>query len=474
MSDDPVRLSATAAVAELRAGTVSPTELLDAALDRIEAVEPAINALPTRCEARAREAIARLPPPARTGPGHLAGLPIAIKDVTPVAGVRTTYGSQLYADHVPDRSGALVERLEHNGAVVIAKSNTPELGAGANTFNDVFGATHNPWDTTRTAGGSSGGSAAALAAGEVWLAHGSDLGGSLRTPAAFCGVVGLRPSPGRVVRGPEGELFGDAGVHGPMGRTVADAALFLDAMVGRDVRDPLSLDAPATSFAEAVRTAEPPARIAFTPDLRGFTPVDAEVAAVCERAARSLEGLGTVVEPACPDLTDLYSVYHALRGRVYADLGQTLSHADREVVKEEIRWNIDVGERASGAELAAARAGRARLYREVVAFLSQYEVLAFPAAVVPAPPVTTRFLEELDGHRFSTYIDWVQITFLSTVVACPTVVVPAGLTQSGLPVGLQLLGPPRGEAAVLAAAALVEQQVGLPVSLPIEPRAGRH
>lgn len=431
MSDDLLRLTATQAVAELRAGTISPTELLDATMARIAAVEPDVNALPTRCEARARETILRLP--ADTGPGWLAGLPIAIKDITTVAGVRTTYGSMLHADFVPAYSGLSVERLEANGAVVVAKSNTPEFGTGASTFNDVFGATRNPWDTSRGVGGSSGGAAAALATGEVWLAHGSDVGGSLRTPAALCGVVGLRPSPGRVARGPDGDVFDDAGVEGPMGRTVADTALLLDAMVGRDVRDPLSLDPPTTPFVEAVRTARPPSRVAFSPDLAGFTPVDAEVAAICERAVRSLEALGTEVELTCPDLTGLYDVFHAMRGQVYAGRGQQLDAADRDVVMPEIRWNVEVGERASGTDLATARSSRARLYHDVVAFLTQRTVLAFPGAIVPAPPVTTRYLEELDGHRFPTYIDWVQVTFLSTVVACPAIVVPPGSPTPGCP-----------------------------------------
>lgn len=467
MDDELFRLTATQAVAELRAGTVSPAEMLDASLARIAAVEPAVNALPTRCEARARESLQRLPPD--TGPAWLAGLPIAIKDLTPVAGVRTTQGSMLHADAVPAHSGLAVERLEANGAVVVAKSNTPEFGAGASTFNEVFGVTRNPWDTSRGVGGSSGGAAAALATGEVWLAQGSDLGGSLRTPAAMCGIVGLRPSPGRVARGPDGDVFDDAGVEGPMGRTVADTALLLDAMVGRDIRDPLSLDAPTTSFVEAVRTAQPPTRVAFSPDLGGFTPVDAEVAAICERAVRSLEALGTEVAPGCPDLTGLHDVFHAMRGQVYAGLGRRLSPADRDVIKPEIRWNVEFGERADGVELAAARATRARLYHDVVAFLTDHAVLAFPGAVVPAPPATTRYLEELDGHRFPTYIDWVQVTFLSTVVSCPAIVVPAGFTRTGLPVGLQLLGPPRGEATVLAVAALIEQQLGLE-ELPIDPR----
>ena len=470
MNHELFRLTAIEVVDLLRPGEVTPTEVLEASLARIAAVEPEVNALPVVCEQRARQAIAHLDTESVDRATGLAGLPIAIKDLAPVAGIRTTSGSTLFADHVPERSDLLVERLEGNGAIVVAKSNTPEFGAGANTFNAVYGETLNPWDTARTAGGSSGGAAAALASGEVWLAQGSDLGGSLRTPAAFCGVVGLRPSPGRVARGPEGQSFDDGGVQGPMARNVADAALFLDAMVGRDPRDPLSLDRPEVPFLEAVRRAEAPARVAFSPDLDGFAPVDAEVAAICERAIRSLEPLGTEVVPACPDLTGLYEAYHALRGQVFADLGQRLDAAARQVVKPEIRANIEQGEQMTGAELARARASRARLYQEVVGFLTGHTILACPGAVVAPPPVEVRYLDELNGHRFETYIDWVKVTFLATTVSCPALVLPAGFTRDGLPVGLQLIGPPRGEATVLAVGAVLEQQLGLDARVPVEPR----
>jgi amidase len=262
-------------------------------------------------------------------------------------------------------------------------------------------------------------------------------------------------------------------VEGPMGRTVADVALFLDAMVGFDPRDPISIEAPTVSFSEAVHRAEPPARIAFTPDLDGFTPVDTEVAGICEGAAHTLEALGTEVVHACPGLSDLYSTYHALRGMSYADLGQQLGAAERDTVKSEIRENVEFGERATGRELAGYRASRARLFRDVTGFLREWTVLAFPGAIVPPPPVRTRYLTELNGQRFPTYIDWVKVTFLSTVVACPAIVVPAGFTSRGLPVGLQLLGPPRGEATLLAIAALIEQQLGSTHAVPIDPRRNR-
>ena len=296
MPDDLTSLSARAAVAALRAGEVSPREMVEAALRRIEAVDGPLNALPTLC---AERALAHADTADRQS--ALAGLPIAVKDLTDVAGVRTTYGSPIYADNVPERSDILVERLEERGAVVLAKSNTPEFGAGGQTFNEVFGPTRNPWDTSRTCGGSSGGSAVALASRQVWLATGSDLGGSLRTPASFCSVVGLRPSPGRVARGPAEPPFDTLTVEGPMARDVADAALMLDAMGGPHPEDPLALPAPPEPFLSAALSPELPARIAWSDDL-GITPLEPEVRAVCRAAVERLAAAGVEVVEAHPDL----------------------------------------------------------------------------------------------------------------------------------------------------------------------------
>ena len=269
-----IALTAREAVRLLRNGALAPLELIDAALERVAVTDGSLNALPTLCPERARERARRLmaDPPDAPGPGWLAGLPIVVKDLEDVAGVRTTYGSPIYADHVPGRSSLVVERLEANGAIVLAKSNTPEFGAGANTFNEVFGETRNPWNAALTCGGSSGGSAAALATGQTWLATGSDLGGSLRTPASFCSVVGLRPSPGRVATGPRELPFDTLSVAGPMARTVADVALMLDAMAGRHPADPLSLTEPAEPFTIAAASRRAPRRVAFSPDL-GISPV---------------------------------------------------------------------------------------------------------------------------------------------------------------------------------------------------------
>src|SRR5882724_3550341 len=266
-TDELVRLTACAAVELLKRGEVSPLDLVEAALARIAAANPSVNAMVTLAPERAREQARRLmaqkPKPADER-GWLAGLPFAVKDLSDLAGVRTTYGSPIFADNVPVRSDVMVERLEANGGIPLGKSNTPEFGAGANTFNPVFGDTLNPWNTALNAGGSSGGAAAALATGEVWLATGSDLGGSLRTPASFCSVVGLRPSPGRVAAGPGDLRFGTLSVDGPMARSVEDAGLMLDAMVGWHVEDPISLPAPAESFRAAAAARLAPRRVAFS------------------------------------------------------------------------------------------------------------------------------------------------------------------------------------------------------------------
>ncbi|HET6223526.1 MAG TPA: amidase family protein, partial [Dongiaceae bacterium] len=315
MTPDLIRLTAQEAVRLLRARQVSPLELIDAALARIAATDHALNALPTLCAERARDHARRLladEADAASAPGWLAGLPIAVKDLNDVAGVRTTYGSPIYAEHVPARSDIMIERLEANGALVLGKSNTPEFGAGANTFNPVFGETRNPWNTALTCGGSSGGSAVALATGQVWLATGSDLGGSLRTPASFCSVVGLRPSPGRVPHGPEARPFDTLSVDGPMGRTVGDVALMLDAMVARHPEDPLSLELPPALFQIAAAERRRPRRVAFSADL-GIGPVDAEVRQLCAAAAQRFGEAGVAVEEACPDFSDAVDCFGVLR-----------------------------------------------------------------------------------------------------------------------------------------------------------------
>jgi len=461
-------LSATAAVTALRAGEVHPRELVEASLRRIELVDPDLNALPTVCAERALDAAALVPADA-----PLAGLPFAVKDLTDVAGVRTTYGSPIFADHVPDRSNILVERLERRGGIVVAKSNTPEFGAGGNTFNEVFGDTRNPWDTSRTCGGSSGGSAAALASGQVWLATGSDLGGSLRTPAGFCGVVGLRPCPGRVARGPEQLPFDTLSVEGPMGRTVADAALMLDAMAGSHPLDPLSLEAPSRPFAEAAAEPALPSRVAFSPDL-GITPVAPEVREACELAVRQLAGAGVEVELVHPDLADAPEAFQVLRAAGFvAGLGPLLE-THRDQLKPDVIWNIERGLRLDAERVGWAERARGQIQQRLAAFLEQHQLLLCPSACVAPFDVAVRWLREIDGVQLDDYVEWLRITSSITLSACPVVAMPCGLTVDGLPVGLQFVGRPHGEWALLRAAAAAEQVFGMAGRVPLVPavRAG--
>ncbi|HSD01830.1 MAG TPA: amidase family protein [Gaiellales bacterium] len=455
MSADLTSLSARDAVAALRAREASPRELVEAALRRIEECDGPLNALPTVCAERALERADAI-----DGQLALAGLPIAVKDLNDVAGVRTTYGSSISADHVPERSDIMVERLEERGAIVLAKSNTPEFGAGANTFNEVFGSTRNPWDTNRTCGGSSGGSAVALATRQVWLATGSDLGGSLRTPASFCSVVGLRPSPGRVARGPAERPFDTLSVEGPMARDVADCALMLDAMAGPHPEDPLTLPAPDGSFLQAALAPELPGRIAWSDDL-GVTPVEREVLAVCRAAVERLAAAGVAVAEAHPDLGTAPDVFGALRAAGYvAHLGP-LHETDRDRLKPEIVWNVEVGLAQPPERLGWAERERGRIIHEAAAFLREHTLLACPAACVLPFPVEDRWVAEVEGVRFENYVEALRITSALTLTACPVMAVPCGFTATGLPVGIQLTAPHHGEAALLRAAAAIEAVLGV-------------
>ena len=465
MTMDLIRLSARSVRDLLKDRQVSPLELLDALEHRISEVDGAVNALPTLCFERARQRARE-----RDFSGlPLAGIPVAIKDLLPVSGVRTTFGSMAYRDHIPEASDLLVERIEAAGGLVYAKSNTPEFGAGANTFNDVFGFTRNPWNTALSAAGSSGGSAVALATGMAWLATGSDLGGSLRNPASFCSIVGLRPSQGRIASDPGETAFNRLSMEGPMARNVNDAAMLLDVMAGYDRRDPMSLDDPVESFEEAAISENVPPRIAFSPDL-GVTPVDPEVAEICERAALRFEELGAHVEKAQPDFSGLQDVFQVHRALSFAtSLGPELE-ANRDTFKPEIVWNVEKGLALTGQDIMNAMVERSEIYRRANTFFSDFDLILTPATVVPPYPVEQRFVQRVGDHEFSNYIEWCSIAYAFTVLGAPALSVPCGFTQSGLPVGLQIAAPVREEARLLAAASALENLLRLSGALPIDPR----
>ena len=464
-----VRATACAIVDKLNAGEVTPLDLLDAMESRIAEVDGKVNALPTRCFDRARAHAKALMTKPKGERGLLAGLPVPIKDLTDVEGVLTTQGSPIYRDHIPDHSDLLVEHLESNGGVVYAKSNTPEFGAGANTFNEVFGATRNPWDTSRSAAGSSGGAAVALATGMAWLAHGSDMGGSLRNPASFCGVVGLRPSIGRVAHSPHFKIDRNLGVQGPMARNVEDLALLLDAMSGEHPADPLSLPKLPASFLSAARSGNKPKRIAYSPDL-GITPVDPEVAAITRKAAQRFAELGVIVEDAHPDLREAHECFHVLRAFDFAISKAELLRGKRDLLKPEVIWNIEEGLKLTVEQLARAEAQRIAMTNRTLEFFETYDLLLAPATIVPPFPVENRYVAECAGKKFDNYVEWLGIVYAITLVCCPALSLPCGFTASGLPVGLQMVAAPRGEAQLLAGARLLEDILGVRGTTPIDPR----
>lgn len=442
----------------IRQKKVSPVEVVRAVLDRIERVNPKLNAYCTvvaeRALKAARHAESAVMKKKALGPLH--GVPVSIKDLVPTAGIRTTWGSKIYEHHVPDEDGLVVERLKAAGAIVIGKTNTPEFGAGANTYNAVFGPTRNPWNPALTCGGSSGGAAVALATGMGPLAQGSDLGGSLRIPAAFCGVVGFRTTPGLVPVYPSQLGWDTYSVQGPMARTVADTALMLAAISGPDERVPISFPADTREFIRAVNTPSVKGlRVAWSPDL-GIAPVERQVKQVAETAAKVFARLGARVEDGHADFSTVQEIIRVSRGLRMAAL-----HADklakwREVMNPNLVWNIEQGLKLSAEDVGRAETLRTELWGRVRTFFSRYDLVLTPTVAVLPFPVEIPYPKEVNGRPMANYIEWVLPTYAFTVVGLPAISVPAGWTADGLPVGLQIVGRWRGEASVLRAAAAFE------------------
>jgi amidase len=461
-TDDLCTRPATELAALVRGREVSARELMDAHLDRIERLNPALNAIVTLdadgARAAADAADARLAAGESLGPLH--GLPIAHKDTHATGGMRTTWGSPLHADTVPARDELVVARLKAAGAIRVGKTNVPEFAAGSHTFNTLFGATHNPYRHGLSAGGSSGGAAAALAAGLVPLAEGNDTGGSLRNPAAFCNVVGLRPTPGRVPSHPVSLAWSQLTVQGPMGRTVGDVALVLSVLAGADPRAPLSLTDDPAGFAAPLPTELPGLRVAWAPDLGGRMPVDPVITATLEASLGVFTDLGAAVEEDCPDLTDADEVFSVLRAwqfeTNYGDLVRT--HPDQ--VKETIRWNAARGAELTGADVGRAEVAHTRLYERVVEFFQRYDVLLAPTAQVLPFPVEQEYPTEVAGVPMEDYLGWMRSCTLISATGCPALSVPGGFTPDGLPVGLQIVGAPRADRRVLEVGHAFEQATG--------------
>ena len=465
---DLTYMTACDVVAQLKSGAVSPLELLDVLEGRIAEVNPAINALPTLCFDRARAHAKALMAKPISERGILAGLPLPIKDLIDVQGVRSTQGSPIFANKIAAESDILVRHLEVEGGIIYGMSNTPEFGAGAHTFNELFGVTRNPWNLKLSSAGSSGGAAAALASGMAWVAHGSDMGGSLRNPASFCGVVGMRPSPGRVASSVNGKIDGTLGVEGPMARNVSDLALLFDAMVGAEAGDPLSMPR-EENYSYAIAKGWKPKRVAISRDL-GITPVDPEAAGVVMAAGAKLQAAGVIVEEAHPDLSEMMNCFQTLRALSFAVGMRQLLIDHRNLLKPEVIWNIEKGLALSVDEIAKAEVQRGALFHRMGKFLSEFDLLLCPATIVQPFPVEQRYPTHCNGVEFETYVDWLLIVTVATMCACPAISIPCGFTKSKLPVGLQIIAPNRGEAKLLAGAKFVEDVLGIGVITPIEPR----
>ncbi|PXY22561.1 amidase [Prauserella muralis] len=462
MREDVCLLTAVDQAAAVRSGELSAVELVRAHLERIDRLNPAVNAIVTltaeRALAEAKAADERVARGERPGPLH--GLPVAHKDLHLTAGIRTTFGSPVFADHVPGHDDLVVERLRAAGAITIGKTNTPEFGAGSHTFNPVFGVTRNPYDRTRTAGGSSGGAAAALACCLQPIADGSDMGGSLRNPASFCNVVGLRPSPGRVPSWPSPLGFSRLGVQGPMARTVEDTALALSVLAGPDDRSPIALGEPGSTFRPPLGRDLTGLRVAWSPDLGGRVAVEPEVLEVLTPAVKVFEDLGCAVAEDCPDFTGADEVFRTLRAWQFAHAHGALVDTRPEEVKPSLRHNVEQGRALSGSDVARAEALATELYHRIREFFTRYDVLLLPVCQVLPFDVSLEYPRVVAGVEQPDYLGWMGACYLVSAAGTPALSVPAGFTASGLPVGLQIVGPHRADLRVLQAGHAFEQATG--------------
>ena len=445
----------------IRTKKLSAREALAAHLTQIERVDPKVNAIVTLVPDLALAAAGKADEmQARGGTlGPLHGLPVAHKDLMETRGIRTTFGSPLYRDNVPSEDDIVVERMGRAGAITIGKTNTPEFGSGSQTFNTIFGPTRNPYDLTKTCGGSSGGAAVALACGLVPVASGSDTGGSLRNPAAFCNVVGFRPSPGRVPNPKAAFAWWRLSTAGCLGRSVADLALGLSAVAGPDSRSPLSINEPGERFARPLDRRFKGVRVAWFTDLGGV-PFDPRVRAVVDAHRRTFESLGCIVEQAEPDFAPAEVAFRVLRAWNTANSYGERFRARPDAFKDTLAGEIEEGLRLTGTEVARAQTAQGQLWRRFQAFLEKYEYFVLPTTQLPAFDVETPYPKQIAGVTFDSYIDWMKSCWYISATGNPAASVPAGFTPEGLPVGVQIVGRATQDFSVLQLAHAFEQATG--------------
>jgi amidase len=454
-------MSAVEMAGLIRAKKLSAREALDAHLKQIERVNPKVNAIVTLVPEMAAEAAAKADETQARGEnlGPLHGLPVAHKDLMETRGIRTTFGSPLYKDYVPTEDDLIVERIRRAGAITIGKTNTPEFGAGSQTFNKVFGATRNPYDLTKTCGGSSGGAAVALACGLVPVADGSDTGGSLRNPAAFCNVVGFRPSIGRVPNPKAAFAWSTLSTSGCLGRSVADLAFVLSTIAGPDSRAPLSIHEPGERFARPLGRSFKGVRVAWFKDLGG-APFDARVRAVVDSHRRTFESLGCIVEQAEPDFAPAEISFRVLRAWNSANTYGARLREHPEAFKDTLKGEIEEGLRLTGMEIAHAETAHGELWRRFQAFLEKYEYFVLPTTQLPPFDINTPYPTEIAGVKFDSYIDWMKSCWYISATGNPAASVPGGFTPEGLPVGVQIVGRNQEDFSVLQMAHAFEQATG--------------
>jgi len=445
----------------IRAKKLSAREALTAHLTQIERVNPKVNAIVTLVPELASAAAAKADEMQARGEmlGPLHGLPVAHKDLLDTRGIRTTYGSPLYKDYVPAEDDIVVERMRRAGAITIGKTNTPEFGAGSQTFNTVFGATHNPYDLTKTCGGSSGGAAVALACGLVPVASGSDTGGSLRNPAAFCNVVGFRPSPGRVPNPKAAFGWWTLSTSGCLGRSVADLAFALSTIAGPDARAPLSINEPGERLVRPLNRSFKGVRVAWYKDLGGV-PFDPRVRTVVDAHRKTFESLGCIVDQAEPDFAPAEVAFRVLRAWNTANSYGERLRAHPEAFKDTLTGEIEEGRRLTGTDVARAEAAHGQIWRRFQAFLEKYEYFVLPTTQLPPFDVNTPYPTEIAGVKFDSYIDWMKSCWYISATGNPAASVPAGFTPEGLPVGVQIVGRFKEDFSVLQLAHAFEQATG--------------
>jgi amidase len=469
LSDSSICFMSAVEMARLiRAKKLSAREALAAHLKQIERVNPQVNAIVTLVPELATEAAAQADEmqARRQALGPLHGLPVAHKDLLETRGIRTTFGSPLYRDYIPAEDDIVVERMRRAGAIIVGKTNTPEFGAGSQTFNTVFGATRNPYDVTKTCGGSSGGAAVALACGLVPVATGSDTGGSLRNPAAFCNVVGFRPSIGRVPNPKAAFAWSTLTTSGCLGRSTADLAFALSTIAGPDAAAPLSINEPGAQFARPLDRSFKGVRIAWFKNLGG-APFDSRVRAVVDGHRKTFEALGCTVEEAEPDFAPAEAAFRMLRAWNSANTYRVRLQEHPEAFKDTLKQEIEEGLRLTATDLGNAEAAHAELWRRFQAFMDRYEYFVLPTTQLPPFDINTPYPTEIAGVRFDSYIDWMKSCWYISATGNPAASVPGGFTPEGLPVGVQIVGRHHADLSVLQVAHGFEQATGFGRKRPV-------